>query len=68
VDREFAARNVVFGIAGRKGEVLEMRRERGIPSEDQMKARLFPTLRQALKAFRGEYPGPGAPAGASAEQ
>ena len=59
VDREFAARNIVFGIAGRKGEVLEMRRQRGILPEDQMKARLFPTLRQALKAFRSENPGPG---------
>ena len=65
IDREFAARNIVFGIAGRKAEVLQLRREKHIPLKDQLKARLFPTLRQALKAFRAESCGSGAPKGAS---
>jgi high affinity sulfate transporter 1 len=52
VDREFAARNIVFGIAGRMGELAESRIKKGILHEEQLKARLFPTLRQALKAFQ----------------
>src|SRR4029077_19395834 len=50
IDRELAARNIVFGIAGRKTELLNLRREGGIGKDEHMKARLFPTLDAALDA------------------
>jgi high affinity sulfate transporter 1 len=57
IDRELAARNIVFGIAGRKTELLNLRRERGIGKDEHMRARLFPTLDAALDAFRQEVLG-----------
>ncbi len=60
LQQELEARGVAFVIAGRKTEILVWLKEKGL-YRPQMEERHYPTLRQALKAYRRAFRGAEAP-------
>jgi high affinity sulfate transporter 1 len=60
LQQELEAMGVIFVIAGRKTEFLTWLREKGL-YRPETEARIYPTLRQALKAYRRTFRGAEAP-------